>query len=95
MPIPGGNPRFLENYPTIGQNGGSFAGPESLLSENRIGEFQGIKMISVAMEFESGVHNKLLQSGVRWLKNHMKMQSVEFSLYIKKLLTWLLSTHTY
>lgn len=39
MPIPGGNQRFLENYPTIGQNGGSFTGPEALLSENRIGEF--------------------------------------------------------
>ncbi|XP_037381767.1 zinc finger and BTB domain-containing protein 38 isoform X2 [Talpa occidentalis] len=39
MPIPGGNQRFLENYPTIGQNGGAFTSPESLLSENRIGEF--------------------------------------------------------
>ncbi|XP_037699657.1 zinc finger and BTB domain-containing protein 38 [Choloepus didactylus] len=39
IPIPGGNQRFLENYPTIGQNGGSFTGPESLLSENKIGEF--------------------------------------------------------
>ncbi|KAK2090434.1 Zinc finger and BTB domain-containing protein 38 [Saguinus oedipus] len=39
MPIPGENQRFLENYPTIGQNGGSFTGPEPLLSENRIGEF--------------------------------------------------------
>ncbi|XP_044107423.1 zinc finger and BTB domain-containing protein 38 [Neovison vison] len=39
MPIPGGNQRFLENYPTIGQNGSSFTGPEPLLSENRIGEF--------------------------------------------------------
>lgn len=54
------------------------------------GQFQGIKMISVAMEFESGVHDQLLQSGVRWLKIHMKMQSVEFSLYIKKLPTWLI-----
>ncbi|XP_058151058.1 zinc finger and BTB domain-containing protein 38 isoform X2 [Dasypus novemcinctus] len=41
MPIPGGNQRFLENYPTIGQNGASFAGPEPLLPENRIGEFAG------------------------------------------------------
>ncbi|XP_023476791.2 zinc finger and BTB domain-containing protein 38 [Equus caballus] len=39
MPVPGGNQRFLENYPTIGQNGGSFTSPEPLLSENRIGEF--------------------------------------------------------
>lgn len=39
MPIPGGNPRFLENYPTIGQNGASFTRPESLLSGNRLGEF--------------------------------------------------------
>ncbi|XP_032708250.1 zinc finger and BTB domain-containing protein 38 isoform X2 [Lontra canadensis] len=39
MPIPGGNQRFLENYPTIGQNGSSFTGPEPLLSENRISEF--------------------------------------------------------
>uniref|UniRef100_A0A8C3WI46 Zinc finger and BTB domain-containing protein 38 n=1 Tax=Catagonus wagneri TaxID=51154 RepID=A0A8C3WI46_9CETA len=39
MPVPGGNQRFLENYPTIGQNGSPFAGPESLLSENRMGEF--------------------------------------------------------
>ncbi|KAB0396835.1 hypothetical protein E2I00_017998, partial [Balaenoptera physalus] len=39
MPVPGGNQRFLENYPTIGQNGGAFTGPEPLLSENRIGEF--------------------------------------------------------
>ncbi|XP_025874345.2 zinc finger and BTB domain-containing protein 38 isoform X1 [Vulpes vulpes] len=41
MPVPGGNQRFLENYPTIGQNGSSFTGPEPLLSENRIGEFSG------------------------------------------------------
>lgn len=34
------------------------------------------------MEFESGVNNQLLQSGVRWL-THMKMQSSDFSLYIK------------
>lgn len=39
MPVPGGNQRFLENYPTIGQNGASFTGPDSLLSGNRIGEF--------------------------------------------------------
>ncbi|XP_076986385.1 zinc finger and BTB domain-containing protein 38 isoform X2 [Tamandua tetradactyla] len=39
MPIPGGDQRFLENYPTIGQNGGSFTGSEPLLAENRIGEF--------------------------------------------------------
>ncbi|XP_066101003.1 zinc finger and BTB domain-containing protein 38 [Saccopteryx bilineata] len=39
MPIPGGNQRFLENYPTIGQNGASFTDPESLLPGNRIGEF--------------------------------------------------------
>ncbi|XP_035958675.1 zinc finger and BTB domain-containing protein 38 [Halichoerus grypus] len=39
MPVPGGNQRFLENYPTIGQNGSSFTGPEPLLSENRIGDF--------------------------------------------------------
>ncbi|XP_008849100.1 zinc finger and BTB domain-containing protein 38 [Nannospalax galili] len=39
MPMPGGNPPFLENYPTIGQNGSSFTSPDSLLSENRIGEF--------------------------------------------------------
>ncbi|XP_062971209.1 zinc finger and BTB domain-containing protein 38 [Cynocephalus volans] len=39
MPIPGGNQRFLENYPTIGQNGGSFTSPEPLLSENKVGEF--------------------------------------------------------
>nr|XP_004663642.3 zinc finger and BTB domain-containing protein 38 [Jaculus jaculus] len=38
-PLPGESRRFLENYPTIGQNGSSFTGPESLLSENRIGEF--------------------------------------------------------
>ncbi|XP_010856486.1 PREDICTED: zinc finger and BTB domain-containing protein 38 [Bison bison bison] len=39
MPVPGGNQRFLENYPTIGQNGSSFTGPEPLLAENRIGDF--------------------------------------------------------
>ncbi|XP_053454652.1 zinc finger and BTB domain-containing protein 38 [Nycticebus coucang] len=39
MPVPGENQRFLEHYPTIGQNSGSFTGPEALLSENRIGEF--------------------------------------------------------
>lgn len=39
MPVPGGNQRFLENYPTIGQNGGAFPGPEPLLPENRMGEF--------------------------------------------------------
>lgn len=27
------NPSFLENYPTIGQNGSSFTGPEPLLAE--------------------------------------------------------------
>lgn len=39
IPVPGGNQCFLENYPTIGQNRGSFPGPESLLSGNRLGEF--------------------------------------------------------
>lgn len=39
MPGPGGSQRFLEHYPTIGQNGASFTGPGSLLSGNRIGEF--------------------------------------------------------
>ncbi|KAL1782037.1 zinc finger protein and BTB domain-containing protein 38 [Sigmodon hispidus] len=38
MPIPGGNQPFLENYPTIGQNGSSFTSPDSLVPENRIGE---------------------------------------------------------
>lgn len=48
------------------------------------GEFQGIKMISVAMEFESGVHNKLLQSGVRWLKkSHENAISRIFTIYQK------------
>ncbi|XP_006903119.1 PREDICTED: zinc finger and BTB domain-containing protein 38-like [Elephantulus edwardii] len=39
VPGPGGNQSFLEHYPTIGQNGTSFAGPEPLVTENRIGEF--------------------------------------------------------
>ncbi|KAK1332393.1 hypothetical protein QTO34_007068 [Cnephaeus nilssonii] len=39
IPVPGGNPCFLENYPTIGQNRGSFPGAEALLSGNRIGDF--------------------------------------------------------
>ncbi|XP_013361715.1 PREDICTED: zinc finger and BTB domain-containing protein 38 [Chinchilla lanigera] len=39
LPVPGGNQHFLENYPTIGQNGSSITGPEPLLPENRIGEF--------------------------------------------------------
>lgn len=39
VPVPGSNQHFLENYPTIGQNGSSFTGPDSLLSENRMGEF--------------------------------------------------------
>ncbi|EGW00482.1 Zinc finger and BTB domain-containing protein 38 [Cricetulus griseus] len=38
VPIPGGNQQFLENYPTIGQNGSSFPNPESLVPENNIGE---------------------------------------------------------
>ncbi|CAH6777864.1 zinc finger and BTB domain-containing protein 38 [Phodopus roborovskii] len=38
VPIPGGNQQFLENYPTIGQNGSTFTSPESLVPENRIGE---------------------------------------------------------
>lgn len=41
LPMPGGNARFLENYPTIGQNGSTFAGPGALLAENRVGEFPG------------------------------------------------------
>lgn len=40
-PIPGGSQPFLENYPTIGQNGSSFTSPESLVPENRIGELAG------------------------------------------------------
>lgn len=42
MPGPSGNVRFLENYPTIGQNGGSFTGPGALLAENQVGEFPGV-----------------------------------------------------
>nr|XP_015849569.1 zinc finger and BTB domain-containing protein 38 [Peromyscus maniculatus bairdii] len=38
MPIPGETQPFLENYPTIGQNGSAFTSPESLVPENRIGE---------------------------------------------------------
>lgn len=44
-------------------------------------------MMSLTMEFESDIYNQLLQYGVRWL-HHPKMQSVEFSLYINKLLSW-------
>ncbi|XP_054985434.1 zinc finger and BTB domain-containing protein 38 isoform X2 [Sorex araneus] len=41
LPMAGGSGSFLENYPTIGQNGGAFAGPGALLAENRVGEFPG------------------------------------------------------
>ncbi|XP_040860022.1 zinc finger and BTB domain-containing protein 38 [Ochotona curzoniae] len=43
MPVAGGNQRFLENYPTIGQNGGPFPGPEPLLSENTVAEFSSTR----------------------------------------------------
>ncbi|KAM6222821.1 zinc finger and BTB domain-containing protein 38 [Rhynchocyon petersi] len=39
VPVPGGNQHFLEHYPTIGQNGASFPGPEPLLPESTMGEF--------------------------------------------------------
>uniref|UniRef100_A0A8C0ZMI9 Zinc finger and BTB domain-containing protein 38 n=1 Tax=Castor canadensis TaxID=51338 RepID=A0A8C0ZMI9_CASCN len=39
VPVPGANPRFLENYPTIGQSGDAFPDAEALLPENRVGEF--------------------------------------------------------
>ncbi|XP_012885345.1 PREDICTED: zinc finger and BTB domain-containing protein 38 [Dipodomys ordii] len=41
LPAAGEDPGFLEKYPTIGQNGGSFAGPETLLPQRRTGELAG------------------------------------------------------
>lgn len=39
MPAPWRESALLENYPTIGQNGSSFTGPEPLLAENRLVTF--------------------------------------------------------
>lgn len=50
-------------------------------------QFRAFKVMSLTTEFKSDINNQLLQSGVRRL-HHPKMQSVEFSLYTNKLLSW-------
>ncbi|XP_075402939.1 zinc finger and BTB domain-containing protein 38 [Tenrec ecaudatus] len=48
--VPGGNPPFLENYPTIGQNGASFTGPDAGLSGNGLGDFSSPRSSLPEME---------------------------------------------
>ncbi|XP_004385138.1 zinc finger and BTB domain-containing protein 38 isoform X1 [Trichechus manatus latirostris] len=77
MPIPGGNQRFLENYPTIGQNGASFTGPESLLSENRIGEFSSTGSTLPEMEhMVKFVNGQMLYSCVVCKRSYVTLSSL-------------------
>ncbi|XP_007945718.1 zinc finger and BTB domain-containing protein 38 [Orycteropus afer afer] len=77
MPIPGGNQHFLENYPTIGQNGASFTGPEPLLSENRIGEFSSTGSTLPEMDhMVKFVNGQMLYSCVVCKRSYVTLSSL-------------------
>ncbi|XP_073088437.1 zinc finger and BTB domain-containing protein 38 isoform X1 [Manis javanica] len=77
VPVPGGNERFLENYPTIGQNGNSFTGPEPLLSENRIGEFSSAgSSLPEADHMVKFVNGQMLYSCVVCKRSYVTLSSL-------------------
>ncbi|XP_064131578.1 zinc finger and BTB domain-containing protein 38 [Loxodonta africana] len=77
MPVPGGNQHFLEKYPTIGQNGASFTGPEALLSENRIGEFSSTGSTLPEMDhMVKFVNGQMLYSCVVCKRSYVTLSSL-------------------
>ncbi|XP_004712167.1 zinc finger and BTB domain-containing protein 38 [Echinops telfairi] len=75
--VPGGNPPFLENYPTIGQNGASFTGPDTVLSENRLGEFSSTRSSLPEMDHLVKVINgQMLYSCVVCKRSYVTLSSL-------------------
>nr|XP_021504116.1 zinc finger and BTB domain-containing protein 38 [Meriones unguiculatus]XP_021504117.1 zinc finger and BTB domain-containing protein 38 [Meriones unguiculatus]XP_021504118.1 zinc finger and BTB domain-containing protein 38 [Meriones unguiculatus]XP_021504119.1 zinc finger and BTB domain-containing protein 38 [Meriones unguiculatus]XP_021504120.1 zinc finger and BTB domain-containing protein 38 [Meriones unguiculatus] len=77
MPIPGGNQPFLENYPTIGQDGSSFTSPESLVPENRTGELSGTgSALPDADHMVKFVNGQMLYSCVVCKRSYVTLSSL-------------------
>lgn len=77
VPIPGGNPPFLENYPTIGQDGTSFRSPESLGPENRIGELSSAgSALSDADHMVKFVNGQMLYSCIVCKRSYVTLSSL-------------------
>lgn len=77
MPMPGGNQPFLENYPTIGQDGSSFTSPDSLVPESRIGELSSAgSALSDADHMVKFVNGQMLYSCVVCKRSYVTLSSL-------------------
>ncbi|XP_050996602.1 zinc finger and BTB domain-containing protein 38 [Acomys russatus] len=77
MPIPGGSQPFLENYPTIGQDGSSFTSPESLIPENRVAELSSAgSVLPDADHMVKFVNGQMLYSCVVCKRSYVTLSSL-------------------